>query len=149
MINVVAEKHPTRYLASIGYGFDRQAKGAGPYLDLLNEQCPYAGALMRLVEEVALNDPRYVARLQRHYALVKRAAADPEHPAYETLRQATESDEGWLSARAMAEWAEKSEERVAGPVPRPVGRNDPCPCGSGKKFKQCCGRRETRGPRSE
>ena len=28
--------------------------------------------------------------------------------------------------------------------PRPdyskVGRNDPCPCGSGKKFKQCCGR---------
>jgi SEC-C motif-containing protein len=20
------------------------------------------------------------------------------------------------------------------------GRNDPCPCGSGKKFKQCCGR---------
>jgi hypothetical protein len=25
--------------------------------------------------------------------------------------------------------------------PRPkVGRNDPCPCGSGKKFKKCCGR---------
>jgi len=22
----------------------------------------------------------------------------------------------------------------------PVGRNDPCPCGSGKKFKKCCGR---------
>jgi hypothetical protein len=21
-----------------------------------------------------------------------------------------------------------------------VGRNDPCPCGSGKKFKRCCGR---------
>lgn len=21
-----------------------------------------------------------------------------------------------------------------------VGRNDPCPCGSGKKLKQCCGR---------
>ena len=20
----------------------------------------------------------------------------------------------------------------------PVGRNDPCPCGSGKKFKKCC-----------
>jgi hypothetical protein len=24
---------------------------------------------------------------------------------------------------------------------RRVGRNDPCPCGSGKKFKKCCGRR--------
>jgi hypothetical protein len=23
---------------------------------------------------------------------------------------------------------------------RRVGRNDPCPCGSGKKFKKCCGR---------
>ena len=23
-----------------------------------------------------------------------------------------------------------------------VGRNDPCPCGSGKKYKNCCGRRE-------
>ncbi len=23
----------------------------------------------------------------------------------------------------------------------PVGRNDPCPCGSGKKYKKCCGRR--------
>ena len=23
-----------------------------------------------------------------------------------------------------------------------VGRNDPCPCGSGKKYKQCCGKAE-------
>ncbi len=34
--------------------------------------------------------------------------------------------------------------QVAQPQRRPlaqnVGRNDPCPCGSGKKFKQCCGR---------
>lgn len=22
-----------------------------------------------------------------------------------------------------------------------VGRNDPCPCGSGRKYKQCCGRK--------
>ncbi|MDI1313694.1 preprotein translocase subunit SecA [Prosthecobacter sp.] len=25
-------------------------------------------------------------------------------------------------------------------APTTVGRNDPCPCGSGKKYKQCCGR---------
>ncbi|MFQ5536154.1 MAG: UPF0149 family protein [Gemmatimonadota bacterium] len=30
-----------------------------------------------------------------------------------------------------------SEERMSS---QPVGRNDPCPCGSGKKFKKCCGR---------
>lgn len=23
-----------------------------------------------------------------------------------------------------------------------VGRNDPCPCGSGKKYKKCCGAAE-------
>ena len=27
--------------------------------------------------------------------------------------------------------------RLAAPK---VGRNDPCPCGSGRKYKQCCGR---------
>lgn len=38
------------------------------------------------------------------------------------------------------------EQRAAQPDPEPyragdkVGRNDPCPCGSGKKFKQCCGK---------
>ncbi|SRR5712691_4422314 len=25
------------------------------------------------------------------------------------------------------------------PSPRSVGRNDPCPCGSGKRYKHCCG----------
>ncbi len=25
-------------------------------------------------------------------------------------------------------------------VKKKVGRNDPCPCGSGKKFKKCCGK---------
>ncbi|MBK6938883.1 MAG: SEC-C domain-containing protein [Planctomycetes bacterium] len=40
----------------------------------------------------------------------------------------------------------KDGERIAGDV-KPivgrgtkVGRNDPCPCASGKKFKQCCGK---------
>lgn len=23
--------------------------------------------------------------------------------------------------------------------PAPAGRNDPCPCGSARKFKRCCG----------
>ncbi|MBP3622127.1 MAG: SEC-C domain-containing protein [Lachnospiraceae bacterium] len=32
---------------------------------------------------------------------------------------------------------EKSSKTVV--KPPKVGRNDPCPCGSGKKFKKCCG----------
>jgi len=31
----------------------------------------------------------------------------------------------------------KQRMRVGG---KKVGRNDPCPCGSGKKYKHCCGR---------
>ena len=30
--------------------------------------------------------------------------------------------------------------RPGAAVPAGVGRNDPCPCGSGKKYKKCCGR---------
>ncbi len=30
-------------------------------------------------------------------------------------------------------------QQVVRQVPK-VGRNDPCPCGSGKKYKHCCGR---------
>lgn len=36
------------------------------------------------------------------------------------------------------------EQRNAGTVIKTekIGRNDPCPCGSGKKYKKCCGRDE-------
>ena len=35
---------------------------------------------------------------------------------------------------------EKKEPAVVGK--KKVGRNDPCPCGSGKKYKYCCGRKK-------
>ncbi|MEJ5228149.1 preprotein translocase subunit SecA [Thermodesulfovibrio sp.] len=38
----------------------------------------------------------------------------------------------------------KDGDSPAEPIKRPnkVGRNDPCPCGSGKKYKKCCGKGE-------
>jgi hypothetical protein len=39
-------------------------------------------------------------------------------------------------------YSETEEPSSEAPQPAPsgkVGRNDPCPCGSGKKFKKCCG----------
>ena len=33
--------------------------------------------------------------------------------------------------------ADTSETPYVNPL-RDVGRNDPCPCGSGKKYKKCC-----------
>jgi hypothetical protein len=37
----------------------------------------------------------------------------------------------------LARWARKPEPPAVNPF-KDVGRNDPCPCGSGKKFKKCC-----------
>ena len=52
---------------------------------------------------------------------------------------------------ALAEEEEEDAEAAVATAPKPqpfvrqgekVGRNDPCPCGSGKKYKQCHGRLE-------
>ena len=42
---------------------------------------------------------------------------------------------------AMAAGDPEPSAPIAEPIRNPlrnVGRNDPCPCGSGKKFKKCC-----------
>jgi preprotein translocase subunit SecA len=36
--------------------------------------------------------------------------------------------------------AQRQPQKTAIPAGRKVGRNEPCPCGSGKKYKHCCGR---------
>ncbi len=35
-----------------------------------------------------------------------------------------------------------NENKISEPIiiGKKVGRNEPCPCGSGKKYKKCCGR---------
>jgi preprotein translocase subunit SecA len=40
---------------------------------------------------------------------------------------------------AMSHGAHAAPEPLGDNVPK-VGRNDPCPCGSGKKYKQCHGK---------
>ncbi len=126
MLNVAEEQNPDHFLASISYGFDRDEEMAGPLLDPLNPQSEHAEVLLRLVKKTVLSDPRYLARLERHYRLVKQAASDSQHPAYISLQQ--------VLAKESRDF----------PLPTPskkrVGRNDPCPCGSGKKYKHCCRR---------
>lgn len=40
--------------------------------------------------------------------------------------------------RALEAAEQRSASQTAVPLFPKVGRNDPCPCGSGKKFKKCC-----------
>ncbi len=137
MLNVAEEQHPERFLASISYGFDRNVPEAGPFLDPLNEQSPYAVALLDLVSDLVLSDARYLARLERHYRLVKAAAADPTHPAYRALQNSITSEPEALVDSLVSVDLGRNLRSLSAP---PVGRNKPCPCGSGKKYKHCCGR---------
>ncbi|MBN1532778.1 MAG: anaerobic sulfatase maturase [Spirochaetes bacterium] len=40
----------------------------------------------------------------------------------------------------IVEWKRRQGASGAAALPPQVGRNDPCPCGSGLKYKKCCGR---------
>jgi preprotein translocase subunit SecA len=79
------------------------------------------------------------------------------------LRVAIVSKDANVSRHGMREGRESllpgrepNEEAMAGNVgdarPKPVhrgkkiGRNDPCPCGSGRKYKHCCGREVKAAP---
>ncbi|MDO4517953.1 MAG: SEC-C metal-binding domain-containing protein, partial [Bacillota bacterium] len=52
-----------------------------------------------------------------------------------------EVDMGKTPKAAAVPEREKKQETVRRDQPK-VGRNDPCPCGSGKKYKHCCGRNQ-------
>jgi preprotein translocase subunit SecA len=41
--------------------------------------------------------------------------------------------------RGAEEGAQQPQKKAPVKVEKSVGRNDPCPCGSGKKYKNCCG----------
>ena len=58
--------------------------------------------------------------------------------AVEQLARAEATHETAQATEAGAERAQ--QERRMPALSQKVGRNEPCPCGSGKKYKQCCGR---------
>ena len=70
-------------------------------------------------------------------------AAAPEAPRtnynqYRTSRPGLPGEEAQRSV-ASAPQGPSRVETIRNSGPR-IGRNDPCPCGSGKKYKNCCGR---------
>ncbi len=84
----------------------------------------------------------------------------PENLVVTNVRFDTSREEDWermVESFVTGKLPRQSTSQLAAPRPRPlalpqplrqapanpprVGRNDPCPCGSGKKFKNCCLRR--------
>ena len=54
-------------------------------------------------------------------------------------RSQMKEERGDLLSQAHSDTQEKSKPQPV-KVEKKVGRNDPCPCGSGKKFKHCHGK---------
>jgi hypothetical protein len=102
MLNVIARRQ-NRIMATISLGFDRKAEMAGPFLDPLNPQSRYAEVLLKAVSDI-LADPAYVARLERHYAQVKRVAANPTPAVRRTLARYMEPDEQLPKSRTRKRW---------------------------------------------
>ena len=69
---------------------------------------------------------------------VKQAA--PERPAPRQQYQETKTDLTDPNQQQAASRDTREVKREPVRVQRTVGRNDPCPCGSGKKFKHCHGK---------
>jgi preprotein translocase subunit SecA len=72
---------------------------------------------------------RNITRRIYHVTLSPQAAPAPRRPAAVGAR---------AGGRRGASAGRPEEAPPA--APRKVGRNDPCPCGSGVKYKKCCGR---------
>jgi tetratricopeptide (TPR) repeat protein len=85
----------------------------------------YALELDRRMRAVAPGAPRHPVVAQLTVAQVR------------ALAEANELDEGAAEVRARAAYDVAQE---GGAIAWPPGRNEPCWCGSGKKYKKCCGR---------
>jgi preprotein translocase subunit SecA len=86
-----------------------------------------------LINDIKFNTIRTLQIIQFKMETAEEEAAriakqlEDEKRAQEALMQLNMSDED-------------SEERIANSSNKKPARNDPCPCGSGKKYKQCCGK---------
>ncbi len=63
--------------------------------------------------------------------------------AHKQMQQAQKAPSGRENVYGSAAKPEASKTPYVKPKSEQVGRNDPCPCGSGKKYKKCCGANTT------
>jgi len=104
----------------------------------------------RLIEEI---DKEIVGRVFRMQVNVQPAPAPERRSTQMVASHADATGMGLASAVAeggeelgegspMAEAAERGTHKPVRHAEPKVGRNDPCPCGSGKKYKKCHGRNQ-------
>jgi preprotein translocase subunit SecA len=135
------------------YNMDALREGVGlraqgqkdPLIEYKNEAYTLFVTLMDSIKQEALQNLfRSAANLE---AFLKQLHSQPQqlHGGEETLTQANVATSGNINPSALPS-SENSTLKLNLPKRKPsfsietAGRNAACPCGSGKKYKQCCGR---------
>ena len=100
------------------------------FLDGINDSLVEANPIETMEEDTHVN---LIFDKEKLYKNMVDAKADwlYELPQWDEIFDAEKKKELYL------------EQKKSGTIRREgkkIGRNDPCPCGSGKKYKQCCGR---------
>ncbi|MBN1621469.1 MAG: preprotein translocase subunit SecA [Endomicrobiales bacterium] len=114
------------------YDLDQIKKGIGlraygqkdPLIEYQRESFAMFEQMMHRIREATIE---YIFRVQITPQPVRRAPVHVSRPSQ------IESNV------AMPVPSNKKTDESVGP-PKKIGRNDPCPCGSGKKYKKCCGK---------
>ncbi len=92
--------------------------------------------VIRLLMTVRVQTPEQVEQAEQEAAQQHMQNVQYQHAEFD---EAALSEAEPAPAAAPAQAAGDHPGTVRNLLPK-VGRNDPCPCGSGKKYKQCCGK---------
>ncbi len=131
----------------------RQGIGLRAYAQK-NPKQEYKRESFELFQQLLDNLKFEVTRFLCHVQIQRRDEAElleqkrREEAAREKLAFQHAEASAMTTEEVAAGTAEPGAARAPAPAPeqpfvreqRKVGRNEPCPCGSGKKYKQCCGR---------
>ena len=99
-----------------------------------------------LIFRVEQFDPEFLSYLGSRWKLERAQTMHGAEAAASSLSATPDAGNGVRQAQDAAIEASQTSEKRKDPVRnvgKKVGRNDPCPCGSGKKFKACCMRKES------
>jgi preprotein translocase subunit SecA len=88
-----------------------------------------------MVSDIKEETVKYCYNVTVNTSVKRRSAASIDNSKKEDYRD----NLGKGPSEAPKESKAKAQETIRRDAPK-VGRNDPCPCGSGKKYKNCCGK---------
>jgi len=116
-----------------------------PLIAYKHESFQYFQEMLKSIKEEIISNLLKI-QITEKVALKVRETEKKEfvHQSYEQFATAKEKEPVFVSQKATGDlYTEKEINTSTMPVKKQkIGRNQPCPCGSGKKYKHCCGKNE-------